>query len=127
MSLIRAGDAFWSKLLKRATNPAVMRNIQGANHDVYSTGHQIAYGYECMDVMFDQGFSWRNKTYRWLFDMGAKGYKALYNLVVHEFAHALQGERDGRWYGGQHTQVWADAVKELRTLVPFEDTLEFAS
>jgi hypothetical protein len=110
-----------------ATNPLVMRNIRGATHAVYNGQHQIAFGWQCMEEEFERGFNWKLKEYRHLFDTSAKGYKALYQVVVHEFAHALQRERGGRWYGSQHNVYWADAVCEVFALVPFEDVAHLAA
>jgi len=106
---------------------AVMANISGAEHSrTKANKSYIRYGYSAVEFWFERGFqekkSWRHI---WGYKM-LKGYGALWQLVLHEFAHALQNTRNGRWYGGMHTQIWAEAVKELQREVPLELALAIA-
>ena len=108
--------------------PVIWRNRRGSYHakDHQNGGdHYLVYGYQNFDDTHRDGML-EYKTWRWIWRDGLKdGLEGVYQVVLHEFAHALQSERNGRHYGKAHTMVWADAVIELQTLVPFEDTTGF--
>ena len=112
-----AGEATWK------SKPVIWRNLSSSCHtkDLRDGKHQIALGYQSIDITFFDGMR-EYQTWRWIWAGGLKKrLEGVYQEVVHEFAHALQSERNGRHYGAAHTTVWAQAVKEIQTLVPFED------
>lgn len=112
-----------------ASSPIVWRNRQCSSHVKYNGKqdcHQIIFGYQSVGNNHDEGFKeYKTWTYLWGWET-MTGLKAVWAEVLHEFAHALQVERAGRVRGRAHTNVWGRAVRELQTLVPFEDALEIA-
>ena len=106
---------------------AIMANIQGGEHARTKSGRSyIRYGYEATEFWYEHGFD-EMASWQWIWNhQSLKGYGALWQLVLHEFAHALQNARNGRWYGAMHTQIWADAVQELQREVPLDLALAIA-
>jgi len=50
------------------------------------------------------------------------GIRAAWAHTIHEFAHVVQGETEQRRRGQMHTRAWVQAVKDLRTLYPIQET-----
>lgn len=109
----------------------IFRNIQGANYD--SLTKQIRYGYECVDNIVQNGFNeyaevghiWVNngfKGYRkgtsWKFE---NGKQAIWMLVLHEVAHAVQHTKNGFWRGSIHNHIFLNCLEELIILFPYNE------
>jgi len=80
----------------------------------------IRYGYECIDNSYTKGFR-EYKTWRWVWNYESyQTKKGVWQLVLHEIAHAVQTNKVGRGYGVMHDMTWAQAVKDLQKRYPFE-------
>ena len=82
---------------------------------------QIVFGYEDLWTCFAGGlYDYPSIAHRlWGNDLGVRGYKAVWAVVLHEVAHTQQ---DVRVYGSCHNESFVQAVQELKILCPFEET-----
>lgn len=113
----------WDQGDNASPNPVIMKNRAASTHQRYASGHQIAFSWYALDNYKKDsiGFTWANRTFSHVHEIGSKGKKAVYELAVHEFAHWLQTERGQRFRGSQHNQYWANAVAEIKELCPFAE------
>jgi hypothetical protein len=101
-------------------NP-VFRNRIGS----YQSKGQIVFGYDSVNRAFDKGFLeyatvnyvWSRQGYR----TQSIGYVGLWMLVLHEFAHVIQGKEGTRGYGSVHNQSFCNILRDLIILFPFSE------
>lgn len=94
---------------------------------------QIIFGYESVDRAFEKGFAeyaevgyiWHRHGYKadrvrgcWISEKGMKG---IWQIVLHEMAHAMQHTKNGFWRGSIHNQVFLHELDELITLFPYDE------
>jgi hypothetical protein len=95
-------------------------NAAGSTHFYHALlkQHKIRYGMLGLRRAWNDGFveyaSWRDL---WTED-AMKYHVAFWATAIHEFAHVLQMEREGREKGAAHTYGWAKAVRELQVKYP---------
>jgi hypothetical protein len=105
---------------KNLQHSVIFANINGGDHRVIAGGkHQIRFGYVAVIYFGENGYT-EYKTWRHLWSGTLTGKKAMWAMAIHEVAHALQSERNGRYRGSQHNQIWANAVRELQAEYPYE-------
>ena len=76
--------------------------------------YEIRFGYECLDIIYSHGWSeYKTISHVWGEHNGSGNFNGLKCLVLHEFAHILQFEKNGRWHGSQHNDVFITCLQEL--------------
>lgn len=108
--------------------PTVMRNRQDAYHRTFNGNkHQIIFGYYLVDHFLAEGYYDYPTIHNQIQELRGRqpqGIEAAYWLAIHEFAHVLQVEAGGRYYGQQHNGVFIEKFNELVTLFPFSEVAE---
>jgi len=82
------------------------------------------FGFQSIRYPHEVGFVAREyKTYKYLWAGRGKmeGLEGVWGEVVHEFGHVIQCKDGQRFYGQQHNHYWAERVRELQVLYPFEE------
>ena len=105
--------------------PLVFRNMKVCDHNWETK--QIRFGYECIDYFIEKGYiEYKTMRYIWARN-GYNAYKsmkdnqAVWATVLHEIAHHMQCERNGRYYGSAHNQCFAECLNELIILFPYNE------
>lgn len=97
------------------------RNRQGSYH----RNGQIVYGYESINRAFENGFvEYKTVEFVWFrggYKTRQKGFQALWQLVLHEFAHVIQGKEGSRYFGSVHNDAYCQILRDLIILFPLEE------
>jgi len=85
--------------------------------------HRITYGVQTLLNFYQQGYwcTQRELRYVWVEETQreAKGFEAVWRLVLHEFAHVIQVNRKQRFKGGLHNWYYMGILRDLVRGFPF--------
>ena len=103
-----------------AYHPSVCRNCRGSRAIQRGGKWQIVYGWPSLAWAFENGFEdYKTLHSRIWGHQDLIGYRGVWALVLHEFAHVIQ---ESRSYGSCHNETFERALRELQVLMPFKDT-----
>lgn len=86
--------------------------------------HRLWFRYPYMEKAIVEGMQ-EYKTFRWLWNgYSTEGLGAVWAIVMHELAHALQTERGQRYYGQVHNGAWASIVQDLQREYPLAKCMD---
>jgi len=95
-------------------------NKRATYHKCQDDVHTITYGWALIRKDVELGFL-DYKSWRWLWGTTPFGLKAVWAIVLHEVAHAIQVNRGLRGRRSVHNNGWGKIVRELQELYPFEE------
>ncbi len=85
-----------------------------------SQAHAITYGREGLLWAYQYGSVGSRLEQECVWRGVKRGYEGVWRVVLHEFAHVLQVDRDERWKGSVHNRYFVAILRRLVQNYPFE-------